>query len=102
MACNHTIHHHHHHFGWDRSIDPVLSVSPGQTIEVQTIDASGGQLGPDSTLPDLGNLSFDKVNPVTGPIFVEGAEPGDAVAITFLDFKPSGWGWTANIPALVC
>ena len=98
MACNHTIHQHHHHFGWDRSIDPVLSVSPGQTIEVQTIDASGGQLGPDSTLTDLGNLSFDKVNPVTGPIFVEGAEPGDAVAITFLDFKPSGWGWTANIP----
>src|SRR6056300_1145585 len=98
MACNHTIHQHHHHFGWDRSIDPVLSVSPGQTIEIQTIDASGGQLGPASTLADLGNLSFDKVNPVTGPIFVEGAEPGDAVAITFLDFKPSGWGWTANIP----
>ncbi|MFA3920587.1 acetamidase/formamidase family protein [Ruegeria hyattellae] len=98
MACNHTIHKHAHHFGWDNSIDPVLSVSPGQTIEVETIDASGGQLGPGSTLDDLAKLSFDHVNPVTGPIFVEGAEPGDAVAITFLDFKPSGWGWTANIP----
>ena len=98
MACNHTIHKHAHHFGWDNSIDPVLSVLPGQTIEVETIDASGGQLGPGSTLDDLAKLSFDHVNPVTGPIFVEGAEPGDAVAITFLDFKPSGWGWTANIP----
>jgi len=49
-------------------------------------------------LEDLTTLSFDKVNPVTGPVFVEGAEPGDAVAVTFLDFKPSGWGWTANIP----
>ena len=98
MACNHTIHHHDHHFGWDNSIDPVLSVAPGKTIEIETIDASGGQLGPQSTLSDLGNLSFDKVNPVTGPIFIEGAEHGDAIAVTFLDFKPSGWGWTANIP----
>lgn len=98
MTCNHTIHKHDHHFGWDNTIDPVLSVSPGTTIEVGTIDASGGQLGPGSTLEDLGNLSFDHVNPVTGPIFVDGAEPGDAVAVTFLDFKPSGWGWTANIP----
>ncbi len=98
MACNHTIHKDTHHFGWDNAMEPVLSVSPGQTIEVETIDASGGQLGRDSTLDDLKGLSFDHVNPVTGPIYVEGAEPGDAVAATFLDFKPSGWGWTANIP----
>lgn len=98
MGCNHTIHKHAHHFGWDRSIDPVLSVAPGETVEIGTIDASGGQLSAASTVADLGALSFDKVNPVTGPIHVEGAEPGDAVAVTFLDFKPSGWGWTANIP----
>lgn len=98
MACNHTIHKHQHHFGWDNSIDPILSVAPGQTVELETIDSSGGQLGPNSQASDLGALSFDKVNPVTGPIYIEGAEPGDAVAIRFLDFKPSGWGWTANIP----
>ncbi|MEX0343619.1 MAG: acetamidase/formamidase family protein [Rhizobiaceae bacterium] len=98
MACNHTIHKQAHHFGWDNSIEPVLAIAPGETIEIETIDASGGQLGPASTLDDLGKLSFEQVNPVTGPMFVEGAEPGDAVAITFLDFKPSGWGWTANIP----
>ena len=98
MGCNHTIHKHAHHFGWDNSIEPVLSVTPGETVEIETIDSSGGQLGPGSTVADLGALSFDKVNPVTGPIFIEGAEPGDAVAVRFLDFKPSGWGWTANIP----
>ena len=98
MACNHTIHKHSHHFGWDNSIEPVLSIGPGQSVEIQTIDSSGGQLSPVSTVDHLGTLSFDKVNPVTGPIFIEGAEPGDAVAVTFLDFKPSGWGWTANIP----
>jgi len=62
------------------------------------VDSSGGQLTPNSTVDDLATLSFDKVNPVTGPIFIEGAAPGDAVALTFLDLKPSGWGWTANIP----
>jgi len=98
MACNHTIHKHQHHFGWDNSIEPVLSVAPGETIEIETIDSSGGQLSGNSTVEDLLSLSFDTVNPVTGPIFVKGAEPGDAVAITFRDFKPSGWGWTANIP----
>ena len=98
MACNHTIHKHQHHFGWDNAIDPVLSVAPGQTVEVETIDSSGGQLSKASTMNDLTTLSFDHVNPVTGPIYVEGAAPGDAVAITFLDFQPSGWGWTANIP----
>lgn len=98
MACHHTIHKHAHHFGWNKNIEPVLSVAPGQTVEIGTIDSSGGQLGPDSTIEDLMSLSFDSVNPVTGPIYIEGAEPGDAVAITFLDFKPSGWGWTANIP----
>jgi len=98
MNCNHTIHKDRHHFGWDNSIEPVLSVGPGETVEISTVDSSGGQLTPDSTVNDLATLSFDKVNPVTGPIFIEGAAPGDAVALTFLDLKPSGWGWTANIP----
>jgi len=98
MNCNHTIHSHQHHFGWDNSLEPVLSIASGQTIEIETIDASGGQLNDNSSLSDLLNLSFDQVNPVTGPVFIEGAEPGDAISIRFLDFKPSGWGWTANIP----
>lgn len=98
MHCNHTIHQHNHHFGWNNQLDPVLSIRPGQTVEIETVDSSGGQLGRGSSLVDLERLSLDKVNPVTGPIYVEGAEPGDAVAITFLDFRPSGWGWTANIP----
>ncbi|MGI3168578.1 acetamidase/formamidase family protein [Pseudooceanicola sp. C21-150M6] len=98
MSCNHTIHKHHHHHGWDNSIAPALTVKPGETVEIDTVDSSGGQLSATATLDDLKALDFGKVNPVTGPIHIDGAEPGDAVAITFLDFAPSGWGWTANIP----
>jgi acetamidase/formamidase len=87
-----------HHFGWDNSISPKVIVQPGETVLVETIDSSAGQITKTSELPDLINLDFSKVNPVTGPILVEGAEPGDAVEISFLEFHTKGWGWTANIP----
>jgi len=95
---NHTIHGDHHHFGWDNSIPPRIEVSPGESVAFEVIDASGGQLDPDSTTADVAALDFARVNPVTGPIHVEGAEPGDALKVTVLSFEPSGWGWTANIP----
>src|SRR5690606_9239881 len=44
------------------------------------------------------NIDFTKVNPVTGPIRIAGAEPGDALEVEILDFDESGWGWTALIP----
>jgi acetamidase/formamidase len=97
-AKDHTIHGAQHHFGWDRSIPPVLTVAPGTTIEFECLDASGGQLTKASTLADVGALDFGKVNPVTGPVFIDGAEPGDAVKVTIHEFHPSGFGWTANIP----
>jgi len=98
MAQKHTIHAHHHHFGWDRANAPILSVAPGEEVTFETVDSSGGQLSRASTLADLVRLDFGKVNPVTGPVFVDGAEPGDALKVTVLGFRPSGWGWTANIP----
>lgn len=94
----HTIHRHNHHHGWDNSLKPVMTVAPGAVLELETIDSSGGQITPDWTVADMGKLDFAKVNPTTGPIFIDGAEPGDAVKVTLLSYKPSGWGWTANIP----
>jgi acetamidase/formamidase len=93
-----TIHERHHHFGWDRSIPPVASIAPGTILEFECPDASGGQLSARSTVADVPGIDFARVNPVTGPVFIEGAEPGDTLKVTFHEFKPSGWGWTANIP----
>src|SRR3954454_8444013 len=97
-GSGHTIHRHCHHHGWDNSFTRALTIAPGETVEFETVDSSGGQLGPDSSLADLAKLDFGKVNPVTGPVRIDGAEPGDALKVTLIDFKPSGWGWTANIP----
>jgi acetamidase/formamidase len=96
--CDYTIHGRSHHFGWDHSIPPAQTVAPGSTIRFECLDSGGGQFKPDSTVADVASLDFSKVNPVTGPVFVDGAEPGDALKITIHEFEPSGFGWTANIP----
>lgn len=95
---HHTIHRHSHHHGWDNSLKPVLTVAPGDIVDLETIDSSGGQITPSWTVADMGKLDFAKVNPTTGPIHIDGAEPGDAVKVTLVSYRPSGWGWTANIP----
>lgn len=102
-ACNYTIHGAQHHFGWDNSLAPALRAEPGSTILFHCHDSSAGQLGPSSTVEDVRTLDFGKINPVSGPIWVEGAEPGDALKITIEGFAPRvfdghGFGWTANIP----
>jgi acetamidase/formamidase len=97
-APRHTIHQHRHHFGWNNANPPALRTAPGETVAFETVEASGGQLSPRSTVADVAALDFGKVNPVTGPVYVEGAAPGDALQVTVEGFAPSGWGWTANIP----
>jgi acetamidase/formamidase len=96
--CGHTIHSRHHHFGWSNANKAVLTVEPGESVELDTVDSSGGQLSPGSTVADIAALDFARVNPVTGPVHIDGAEPGDALKVTLLGFAPSGWGWTAIIP----
>ena len=98
MSNNHTIHSLQHHFGQDNANKPVIEIKSGETIEIETVDASGSQLNLDSTIDDVKNLDFSKVNPVTGPIFVEDAKEGDVIEVELIDFIASGWGWTAVIP----
>lgn len=101
--CNHTIHARQHHYGWDNSFAPALTAAPGETVLFLCLDSSGGQLGPQSTVKDVTGLDFAKINPVSGPIFVDGAKPGDVLKVTIESFTPqqrdgAGFGWTANIP----
>ncbi len=96
--AKHTIHREHGHHGWNNALPPRLVIAPGETVHFETRDPSCGQLTPASTTADILKLDFSLVNPVTGPVFVDGAQPGDALRIKVLSFAPSGWGWTANIP----
>jgi acetamidase/formamidase len=88
----------HIHNAWDNSLVPLLTVAPGEVVRFECRDALDGQVGPDSTADDLANASFDPVHPLTGPVAVEGAEPGDVLAVEFLDFEHKGWGFTGFMP----
>ena len=96
--CDYTIHSVHHHFGWDNANAPVEKVAPGSTIEVHCLEASCGQITQESTIDSIRTFDFSKTNPVTGPIYIDGAEPGDAIKVTIEEFEPCGFGWTGIIP----
>ena len=66
------------HAFWDNSYPARLRIQPGDTVVFETLEASAGQVVPDSAAEVVGNLNFDLIHPLTGPIYVEGAEPGDA------------------------
>jgi acetamidase/formamidase len=83
---------------WDRAIPPVATVEPGDTIVFETPDAVNNQILPTSKAEVLRDLDFDVIHQVNGPVAVKGAEPGDTLSVTFIDIKPSDWGWTAILP----
>lgn len=83
---------------WDNNIEPVLEVDSGEVVEFTVRDASDEQIQANSTSEDVAKLDFEHVNPVSGPVYVKDARPGDVLAIEILEFKPRDWGWTALIP----
>ena len=83
---------------WDNSLAPALEVESGDEVLLHVRDASDEQIREDSGVEDVLNLDFTHVNPVSGPVFVKGARPGDALEVELLEFSPQGWGWTAIIP----
>lgn len=97
-ALGHTIHRHQQHFTWDNARPPALTVAPGETIEFKGLDAGAGQITSRSVAADIRNLDFARVNPISGPVYVDGAEPGDALKVTLEGFAPTGWAWTAIVP----
>ncbi len=86
------------HARWSSTIPAVVTVPSGAVVEVKTMEASDGQFEVGSTVDDVMNVSFDPIHPLTGPVAVEGAEPGDVLAVTLLDIEVDDWGWAAIVP----
>jgi amidase len=79
--------------------DPVLEIDPGDTVEVETHDAFEGVIETEDDLPS--EVLGDYLNPQNGPIYVDGATPGDALAITIESIEPRGpqpRGTTCTVP----
>jgi acetamidase/formamidase len=85
-------------YEWDNGAPPALEIESGEAVELHVRDASDEQITEHSTAEDVLGLDFAHVNPVSGPVFVKGARPGDTLAVEILQLRPSAWGWTALIP----
>jgi acetamidase/formamidase len=86
-------------FAWTfGGVDPVRTVTPGTVLELWTEDAFGGKVrGPDDLVSRV--IEFPFVNPQTGPFYVEGAHPGDTLALHFVSIEPSrDWAASTTIP----
>ena len=86
------------HYVWDRDLAPALDLDGSGTIELDLLDSGSGQFDASSGHASLASLDLGRVNPVTGPIRVRGAEPGDALLVRVLELGTASWGWSANIP----
>jgi acetamidase/formamidase len=83
---------------WDNSIEPALEIESGEAVELHVRDASDEQIHKGSGVEDVAKLDFSHVNPVSGPVFVKGARPGDVLEVELAELKAKDWGWTAIIP----
>ncbi len=82
------------------AIPMTARAKPGDTIVFHTRNASDFDLDPDAPRdPRAGVPGFGNVHPVTGPVYIEGAEAGDVLKVRLLDIAPGPWGFTVISPA---
>ncbi|MEA2332717.1 MAG: formamidase [Thermoleophilaceae bacterium] len=85
------------HNRWHPDLEPVASVEPGAEVTFELRDSRDRQLGPDSSHADL--LHTPAIaHPLTGPLEVLGAEPGDLLELEVVGYETDGFGWTAIWP----
>ena len=88
------------HNRWHPDLTPVLEVDEGEEVVLPTRDALDGQFDASTTEADFGNLSPGPIHPLTGPVYVKGAGPGDLLEVEFLDIQPEPWAFTCILPGL--
>lgn len=86
------------HNRWHPDIEPILNVEEGEEVVLQTRDALDGQFDSNTTEADFAQLDAGPIHPVTGPVYVEGARPGDLLEVEFNEIRPEPWAFTAIIP----
>jgi formamidase len=83
------------HNRWHPDIPPVVEVTPGEEVALQTRDASDGGVTREKGRAEGGR---GRIHPLTGPVYVAGAEPGDLLEVEYLEIEPEPWGWTSCGP----
>jgi formamidase len=86
------------HNRWHPDIPPAIRCDPGEEVVLETRDAFDGQMRPGISLDEVAAVNLDRLHPLTGPVFIEGAEPGDLLDIEIIDIEPDRYGYTSQVP----
>jgi formamidase len=86
------------HNRWHPDIAPIVRCEPGDEVVLETRDAFDGQMGPRATLDTVAAPNLDVVHPLTGPVYVEGAQPGDLLEVEIVEVVPDSYGYTVQVP----
>ena len=82
------------HNRWHPGIEPAFTVAPGAELRLECEDGAAGQLTRESTHADVGRMNLGLGHPLTGPVYVESAGPGDVLEIEFVSYEPADFGFT--------
>ncbi|HMD43376.1 MAG TPA: acetamidase/formamidase family protein [Candidatus Acidoferrum sp.] len=88
------------HSRWNRRLPPRLQIASGDIVRMECADSSGTQVRPGMKIEEFLHIDRGRIHALTGPIYVEGAKPGDVLQIDILEIAHMGWGWSSVVGGL--
>ena len=82
------------HFHWSSANKPAMNIEPGETLLIRIPDSSTMQIKDDFTTKDLKKIDHSKIDAGVGPVYVNGAKPGDTIKVKIEKLTAGSWGWT--------
>src|SRR5919201_1924274 len=88
------------HYKWDKANPPAVEIEAGDVVHFETHAVTAGYITEGCEASKIGQIDFDRLYPLAGPVYVKGAKPGDLLEVEILVLKPLEWGWTGILPGL--
>lgn len=83
-----------HSYAFSKYLEPIAHVKPGEVVEIHTKDAFENRITKETDVPS--KILGDYLNPQTGPIYIEGAEPGDTLVAHIIEIEPDR-DWAVSV-----
>lgn len=83
-------------FNYDKNNKPALTIESGEKVSFTTYDCFSDQITSEDQL--ITSIDFSRVNPATGPVFINDAKPGDILKVEIHDIKVRDWGVIGTLP----
>jgi acetamidase/formamidase len=87
------------HHQWDNRLEPILRVASGDVVHYELRMAGHGQVSEGDGYEETA-FDFSTLYHLSGPVWVEGARPGDTLRVDILELQPGDWGWASILPGL--